>query len=147
MEERADAPGGTPAASRAGLELCRLVASAAIGLVALVLFVDAGSLPASRWEPLGAGSFPRLVFALLMLLTALDAVAIARRLRAGRAPASRRALAALPGRWLVERRLVVGLFALLGLYLALIAPLGFPVATLAFMLAAGALLAPRTPRA
>ena len=118
----------------------------AIGLAAAVLFVRAGDLPVSRWEPLGAGSFPRLVFALLVLLTALDAFAIVRRLRAG-PPLARGALAALPRRWIVERHLVIALFAAFGVYLAAVGRLGFPVATLGFMLVAGLLLAPRTPRA
>lgn len=108
--------------------------------------MNAGTLPASRWEPLGAGSFPRLVFAALVLLTALDAAGGVRRLRAGPG-VDRRALGRLARRWLIERRLVIALFALFALYLAAIAPLGFPLATLGFMLAAGALLAPRTARA
>jgi len=131
---------------RVGTELARLVASVAIGLAAAFLFVDAGSLPDSRWEPLGAGSFPRLVFALLVLLAVLDATSIVRRLRAG-PPLDRGALAALPRRWIVERHLVIAIFVAFGVYLALVGRLGFSVATLGFMLVAGLSLAPRTPRA
>ena len=129
-----------------GVELARLVLNLALGLFAVFLFVEAGSLPASRWEPLGAGSFPRLVFAFLALLTALAVLGSVRRLLGSEA-IDWRAVRALPRRWVVERRLVIALFALFGLYLAAISPFGFPLATLGFMLVTGALLAPRSAKA
>ncbi|MGF1526279.1 MAG: tripartite tricarboxylate transporter TctB family protein [Candidatus Competibacterales bacterium] len=47
------------------------VVHGALLIGALVLFVQAGQLPASRWEPLGAGTFPRLVLGALVVLNGL----------------------------------------------------------------------------
>ena len=133
--------------ARIALELARLVVNLAIGALAVFLFVEAGSLPESRWEPLGAGSFPRLVFAALALLTALAVAGSVRRVLASARSAAIdwAAVRALPRRWVVERRLVIALLVLFALYLAAIAPFGFPLATLGFMLVTGVLLAPRSP--
>ena len=130
-----------------GTILARLVLDVGLALGSIALFVNAGRLPASRWEPLGAGSFPQIVFALLALLAILSAAGSLRRLSAGGKSLDWREVRALPGRWLRERYLVVALFALFGLYIAAVPRMGFPVATFGFMLVAGVLLAPRTPRA
>lgn len=132
-------------------EVARLVSYLAIVAVAAVLFVDAGALPSSRWEPLGAGAFPRLVMGLLVvlgLIAAIDGVVrIARERRrraaAGEATAS---LAGVVGDFIVRRRLVIGAFAAFGVYLASLRTLGFEIATFLFLMVVMALVAPREKR-
>ncbi|WP_349371868.1 tripartite tricarboxylate transporter TctB family protein [Salinarimonas sp.] len=132
-------------------EVARLVSYLAIVAVAAVLFVDAGALPSSRWEPLGAGAFPRLVMGLLVvlgLIAAVDGVvriARERRRRAasGEATAS---FGATVGGFLVRRRLVIGAFAAFGVYLGVLRTLGFEIATFLFLVVVMALVAPREKR-
>jgi len=130
-----------------GTTLARLTLDVALALGAIGLFVNAAGLPASRWEPLGAGSFPQLVFGLLALLAAFSAIGSIRQLLGDSAALDGRQLRALPGRWLRERYLVVALFVLFGGYIAAVPRWGFSLATFGFMLAASFLLAPRTLRA
>ena len=119
-------------------EVARLVSYLVLIAAALVLFVVAGDLPSSRWEPLGAGAFPRLVLGVLAGLGVLAALDAARRVArgGGRSPE----IAA----WLKRHRLVLALFVLFAAYLASMQPLGFPLATFAFLLLAQLLLAPAT---
>lgn len=140
-------PDRSEATAATGTTIARLILDTALALFSAALFIDAGQLPASRWEPLGSGSFPQIVFALLGLLAAFSAVGSLRLLLATRHSFDASGVRALPVRWLRERYLVVLLFVLFGLYLAAVPRLGFSIATFGFMLVAGALLAPRTPRA
>lgn len=132
---------------RGGVEATRVCLDTVLALASVWLFVDAGSLPESRWEPLGAGAFPRMVFGLLALLCGLSALAEVRRLVARDSPLDMRALGASSSRWWRERWLVVPLLALFGAYLYAVPRAGFSLATLVFMGAASALLAPRRYRA
>ena len=119
-------------------EVARLVSYLVLVAAAIALFVVAGDLPSSRWEPLGAGAFPRLVLGVLAGLGTLAALDAVRRVaRGGGHPPD---LAA----WLKRHRLVLALFVLFAAYLALMRPLGFPLATFAFLLLAQLLLAPAT---
>lgn len=142
-----NAAGKQPAANTAGLTLARLIVDGAILLASVALFFNAGQLPTSRWEPLGAGSFPQLVFALLALLAALSAVESLRALLAADAPFKQDSPGALAIRWCREHYLVPLLFVLFSLYVAAVPRFGFTLSTFGFMLTAGLLLAPRTPRA
>ncbi len=124
-------------------EVARLVSYLLLLLAAFGLYIVAGDLPNSKWEPLGAGAFPKLV---LGLLAALCLAAIGLSLR-------RLARLGLPGgwgarsrEWLVAHRLVIFVFAAFGIYLVALRDLGFGLATFGFLLAAQLVVAPRNRR-
>ncbi len=124
-------------------ELSRLISYLIIAAIAAYLFFEAGSLPASRWEPLGAGSFPRLVFGLLVALCLTASLGSVRKLLGTSELSS---YGAEIVRWIRQRRLVVLVFSLFAVYLIVIPMLGFALASFGFLLATMLLLAPRTPR-
>ncbi|MBJ3778790.1 tripartite tricarboxylate transporter TctB family protein [Acuticoccus mangrovi] len=127
------APAGEVAAERA-----RLVSYVVLFAAAAGLYVVSLSLPTSRWEPLGAGSFPRLVMVALGALSLVAALGSVRKLRRlGAAPAANPLVAA----FFARHRVVVAVFAAFAVYLALLRPLGFAVATFLFLLAAQLLIA------
>jgi putative tricarboxylic transport membrane protein len=107
------------------------------------LYLAARDLPSSRWEPLGAGAFPKLVLATLAFFCAIAAAGSIHKL----VTRSRWAVPAegLPA-WLTRHRFVLTLFAAFGLYLAFIAQVGFILASFGFLLLAQIVLAPRTWR-
>lgn len=123
-------------------EIPRLISYAVLLVVAIGLFFNARGLPTTRWEVLGAGAFPQLVFGLLAVLATVGLVGDLRRLPRG---ALRRFGGSITV-WLRRHYLVVAMFLLLGVYLLLLRTLGFPWSTFGFLLATQALLAPRTPR-
>lgn len=131
---------GEPERREAG-EIARLLSYLVILAVSVWLFFDARALPTSRWDVLGAGAFPQLVFATLALLAV---VASADALRKLSASAFADFGAAAAG-WPRARYLVIALLALFGLYLAVLPRVGFTWTTFAFLLAAQLLLAPRRP--
>ncbi|MEM6972691.1 MAG: tripartite tricarboxylate transporter TctB family protein [Pseudomonadota bacterium] len=120
-------------------EAARLVSYAVIAALAGLLFVDAASLPASRWEPLGAGAFPRLVAGVLVVLCMISAVATLRRL-GGLQVFAGFGKAALD--WAGERRLVFATLVLFALHLATISTVGFAPSAFVFVLATALMLAP-----
>lgn len=124
----------------ASAELAKLVSYAVFLATAVALYVVATGLPTSRWEPLGAGAFPRLVLALLGILCIAAMAGSARKLVRLGAPhdIGRRARTLL-----VANRLVVVVFVLFAAYLAVLRPLGFAIATFAFLLLAQLAIAPR----
>lgn len=131
-----------PAAVAAG-EIARLVSYAVLLAVAVWGYVAAGDLPSSKWEPLGAGAFPRLVLALLGTLCAAAIALSLRRLARLGVPG------AWPARgrdWIAAHRLVIFVFACFGIYLLALRPLGFSIATFGFLLAAQLIVAPRSRR-
>lgn len=130
----------TPGDAPAAVEAARFVSYALLAAAGAALFVRAGDLPSSRWEPLGAGAFPRLVLALLVVLC-LMAMAGSARVLIGRSGFSR--MAAWTGHYIRARRLVVTVFAALALYLWAMRPLGFGLSTFLFLLAAEFAIAPR----
>jgi len=124
-------------------EVARLISYVVLLAGAIYLFFDARSLPTSRWEVLGAGAFPQLVFAVLALLSAVAAVGSLKTLGGA-------ALAGFAGAaagWLRARYLVVLVLVLFGLYLAVLPLAGFSLATFGFLLVSLLLLSPRTPLA
>lgn len=123
-------------------EVARLLSYVAILAVSAWLFFEAGSLPTSRWDVLGAGAFPQLVFGVLALLALAAIVGALRGLR----PAALADFGAATLGWLKRRYLVVALLALFGIYLAVLPLAGFSPATFVFLLAAQFLLLPRRPR-
>lgn len=134
--DRVDASAQAEASpSRAGGNRPRLVAYAALGLGSLGLFFQALSLPASRWEPLGAGTFPAIILGLLIALCALGAVteAMARRETGPGIVAS-----------ITSHRLAIVTFVAFAAYIVLLPVLGFGLATFGFLLVAQIWLAPAT---
>ncbi|SDM07608.1 Tripartite tricarboxylate transporter TctB family protein [Franzmannia pantelleriensis] len=109
--------------------------------IAVMMFVHAGGLPSSAWEPIGSGSFPRLMLALLALLSVLMIIKEAAKLRH---------TSALPsgsvGDWVWRHRLAFGVLGLFTLYAIAMPLVGFRWATLPFVLACQVLLGARRPR-
>ncbi|QJQ95184.1 MULTISPECIES: tripartite tricarboxylate transporter TctB family protein [Halomonadaceae] len=109
--------------------------------IAAVMFTHAGGLPSSAWEPIGSGSFPRLMLAILALL---NVIMIAKE------SAKLRHTTALPngsvGTWLWRHRLAFGVLGLFTLYAFAVPLVGFRWATLPFVLACQVLLGAHRPR-
>lgn len=124
-------------------EVARLVSYIALLLVAIMLYIAAGSLPTSQWEPLGAGAFPKLVFGLLAGLCVTAIVLSLRRLARLGMPGS---WGARSLDWVRAHRLVILVFAAFGLYLLALRGLGFSLATFVFLLVAQLIIAPRNRR-
>ncbi|MHB0775960.1 tripartite tricarboxylate transporter TctB family protein [Halomonas sp. WWR20] len=121
--------------------LAHLVLNGALVVLFAALFVRAGALPSSMWEPLGSGSFPRLVLAALMVINLGIMVQEWRRYRG--------APAAAPGlvkHWLWRHRLAFGVLALFALYIVGVPALGFRLASLAFLILVQLALGVRRPR-
>lgn len=134
-----EAEGAVPAAPSRSVaeETARLFSYLLLIALCGGLYVAAGDLPASRWEPLGAGAFPKLVLATLALFCAIAAIESVR-------TRSRWAEAGAGGRaWLARHRFVITLLAGFGIYLAFVAQLGFTLASFVFLLFAQIVLAPR----
>lgn len=130
-EKSAAAGALAPAASRARTEFARLVSYVVFGLGSVYLSMRAGELPTSRWEPLGAGSFPQLVFAVLAGLCLISAIRAVMDIRkAGQLDG----LAAALCGWVKVRRISFALFGLLVAYLAVLPFAGFSLATFVFLL-------------
>ncbi|WP_430473823.1 tripartite tricarboxylate transporter TctB family protein [Thalassospira lucentensis] len=130
-EKSAAAGALASAASRARTEFARLVSYIVFGLGSVYLSVRAGELPTSRWEPLGAGSFPQLVFGVLAVLCLISAVrAVVDIRKAGQLDGLGEALCG----WVKTRRISFALFGLLVIYLGVLPYAGFSLATFVFLL-------------
>lgn len=126
------------AASRTRSEFARLVSYIVFGLGSVYLSLRASELPTSRWEPLGAGSFPQLVFAVLAGLCLIAAIrAIIDIRKAGQLDGLMSAF----GGWLKVRRISFALFGLLVVYLGFLPIAGFSLATFVFLLITQLLIA------
>jgi hypothetical protein len=100
-------------------------------------------LPTSRWEPLGAGSFPKLVFIVLAALCLFAAIkSVVDIQRNGGMPEAVYAF----GRWLKIRRISFAIYGLLVVYLGVLSTLGFSLATFGFLLITQLLIAGVTRR-
>lgn len=127
--------------TRRARALAHLVLNGALAALFTTLFMRAGALPSSMWEPLGAGSFPRLVLAVLIVI---NLGIMAQEWRHFRGASS-----AAPGlikRWLWRHRLAFGVLALFALYILGVPILGFSLASLAFLILGQLALGVRRPR-
>lgn len=140
MTNGTDAASGRASKDKEAGEVARLLSYVAILAVSVWLFFEAGTLPTSRWDVLGAGAFPQLVFGVLGLL-ALTALVGALRRASGTAVAG---FGSATLDWLKRRYLVVCLLAFFGLYLVLLPVFGFSPATFVFLLATQLVLMPRS---
>ncbi|QEM81223.1 tripartite tricarboxylate transporter TctB family protein [Halomonas binhaiensis] len=104
-------------------------------------FLQARELPSSMWEPLGSGSFPRLVLGLLMLI---NLAIIAKELRnlKGRSPGAKGQTAA----WIWRHRLAFAVLGLLAVFILALPWLGFAVASFLFIMLGQWLLGARSLR-
>jgi len=137
----APADGGRAAAP--GRRVAHAVSYALLLGVAAFLFVIARDLPESRWEPLGAGAFPRLVLGVLMAIAGLALADELRRLWRDRSAAR----PPRPGAVVHRYRLVALVLAGFVVYVLALPVLGFSVASLAFLAAIQLALGPKHPRA
>lgn len=124
-------------------DVARLISYLALFAVSAALFVEAVTIPTSRFEVLGAGAFPMMVHGVLMVLLALATIRSLRTIPAQ----TYAAFPAIALRWAREKRLVIVTFTFLAIYLSVMPLLGYPLATLGFLLVLTATLAPKTPRA
>lgn len=137
----AGSPQGGPDAQGRGDHLAHVLLN--LGLAALFtgLYVQARDLPSSMWEPLGSGSFPRLVLAALVALNLAITVKEGRRFMAQ--PASARGQA---GTWIWRHRLAFAVLGLFAVYIITLPWLGFSFASFGFLLAGQWLLGARTAK-
>jgi len=142
-EEGAAAPSSGGDVRRAAIS--QIAFNGLLLVVFLTLFVRAGALPDSAWEPLGAGAFPRLVLLVAIGFNGLIILAEIRRLRLSRAGVDAPGITVRA--WLWQHRLVVAILGVFGAYAVTLPALGFRVGTLIFLLIAQLLLGPSTLRA
>ncbi|MFG6137903.1 tripartite tricarboxylate transporter TctB family protein [Halomonas sp. B23F22_10] len=135
----AGSPQGEPTASGRAGPLAHLIVNGALAALFTVLFFRAQALPASMWEPLGSGSFPRLVLAVLVVLNLAIMVKECRAFIAQ--PAGERGQVSA---WVWRHRLAFGVLALFAAYILLLPWLGFTLASLGFLLAGQWLLGARS---
>lgn len=124
-------------------EIARLLSYIVLLVTSGGLFWEATAIPTSRFEVLGAGAFPMLVYGCLILLLASAITSSVRRI-----PASAYAQFAEDFQvWLKARRLVFVLFVCLGLYLAVMPIIGYSIATFVFLAVLQFWFAPKTKSA
>lgn len=113
----------------------RMISYALLIAVSILLFIEAGNLPASKWEPLGASAFPKIVLGLLAGLSILAAYFDYLKYRVLNQKKVNKGL--------YNQRLVIYLFILLICYLGATPFLGFRIATFIFLVCAQLLLGPK----
>ena len=99
-----------------------------LAVLSVIMYVASLSLPNSRWEPLGSGSFPRVLFVSLFVLSL---VVIVQKMLATRGRVRSEPLGL--GRWFQEKRIVVYCFLLLFIYIISLKYVGFIIATVVFL--------------
>lgn len=134
-----DPAAGTSAASASrGRSLPRLVAYSALVIGALLLVYRALQLPSSRWEPLGAGTFPAMILGALAALCALGIFIEVRSRDQARTSELANSIRA--------HRLVLIVLGVFISYVLALPWLGFGIATFFFLVVAQLVLAPNTRR-
>ncbi|MCA0922523.1 tripartite tricarboxylate transporter TctB family protein [Pseudooceanicola nanhaiensis] len=123
-------------------EIARLLSYVLILIASVALFLSAAAIPTTRFERLGAGAFPKIVFAGLALMAV---VAIVDALRKIPTDAYGR-FAAETVAWAKRRSLVFVCLAAFGIYIVAIPVLGFSIASFVFILAVELVLMPRSPK-
>lgn len=118
-----------------------IIFNIALLAIAIMMFNNAGALPSSAWEPIGSGSFPRLMLAILAILNVMMVIKEIHKLRHTTALASGSIKA-----WLWQHRLSFGVLSLFAFYTFALPLIGFRWATLPFVLACQFLLGTRRPK-
>ncbi|WP_251977103.1 tripartite tricarboxylate transporter TctB family protein [Salinicola avicenniae] len=131
MNDATDTASRSPreASDARGKALANGLFNAALAALFSALFVQAGELPSSMWEPLGAGSFPRLVLGALVLFNVALLLQSVNAWRRSDAACRTGTLA-----WFIHRRLAFATLATFALYAALMPWVGFTVASFLFLL-------------
>lgn len=115
-----------------------IVLNAILAALFIFLFLRAGSLPSSMWEPLGSGTFPRMVLAALIVFNGMIIVTEVRHFIA---------MPALPAKalndWCYQHRLAFGVLGLFALFILAVPIVGFRWASLPFLVACQYLLGAR----
>lgn len=109
--------------------------------IAILMFNNAGALPSSAWEPIGSGTFPRLMLVILAILNVMMIAKEITKLRHTSALASGSINA-----WLWQHRLAFGVLSLFAFYAVALPLIGFRWSTLPFVLACQLLLGARKPK-
>lgn len=118
--------------------MAHIVFNGLLAVLFLFLFVRAGSYPSSMWEPLGAGTFPRLVLGMLVLFNVMIMVQETRHFL-GASPLPAKACRV----WIWRHRLMFGVLLLFALFVFAVPWLGFRWSSLVFLLVAQILLGAR----
>lgn len=115
-----------------------IIFNAVLLIFSSILYLEAAGLPSSKWEPLGSGSFPQLVFGALAILALVSLIqkALAYGKRSQEGSTSLRSYRVVG--------LVFGLFAL---YLISLNILGFIISTAFFLYITIWLIGPRNEKA
>jgi hypothetical protein len=129
------------ASSERGKALANVIFNLVLAALFVGLFVQAGDLPSSMWEPLGAGSFPRLVLGALVVFNLAIVVQSMTALRSTDQPAGTGAR-----QWFLQRRLAFAALAAFSVYALLMPWIGFALASLLFLLAVQFILGARRGR-
>ncbi|QOR38012.1 tripartite tricarboxylate transporter TctB family protein [Billgrantia diversa] len=119
-----------------------IIFNGALALLFAFMFLRAGELPSSMWEPMGAGTFPRLVLALLVIFNFMIIVKELPHLKRTSALAS-----GAVRNWLRQHRLAFGVLLLFGLLTAAVPVVGFRWASFPFLVACQYLLGARSGKA
>ncbi|GAW36966.1 tripartite tricarboxylate transporter TctB family protein [Roseovarius sp. A-2] len=120
-------------------ETARLLSYILILLASAGLFVTAMAIPASRFESLGAGAFPKMVFGALMLMSVVAIIDALRKLPS--AAYGRFVCEAVA--WARRRHLIFVVLAALGAYIVVLPMLGFSIASFVFIFGLELALMPR----
>lgn len=99
-----------------------------LAVISAVMYVASLTLPSSRWEPLGSGSFPRVLFVCLFVLAF---VVIGQKLVSSRGTVNLDRLGLRT--WLREKQIIVYCFLLLFVYIVSLKYIGFIIATIVFL--------------
>lgn len=123
--------------------LLHLLLNLAMLVVFAFLFVVAGDLPDSAWEPLGAWAFPRFVLGALILLNlAMIGQNLPGAVKEVRARHGE--VAGIVATAIAEKKLVILMLALFGVYVAAFGLVGYAVATFLFIVIAQVAVGPKT---
>jgi putative tricarboxylic transport membrane protein len=124
-------------------DVARILSYVALLAVSAGLFLEARTIPTSRFEVLGAGAFPILVHGTLIALLLGAIVGSVRKLPT---QAYGRFFSNI-GQWALSRRLVFVVFGCLAVYLFTMPVIGYPIATFAFLAVLQITFAPKTRKA
>lgn len=115
-----------------------IVLNVILAILFIFLFLRAGSLPSSMWEPLGSGTFPRMVLGALVVFNGMIIGTEVRHFIATPALPTK----ALSG-WCYQHRLAFGVLGLFTLFILAVPIVGFRWASLPFLVACQYLLGAR----
>lgn len=110
-----------------------------IALGALLMAFKAGSLPASRWEPMSAGVFPQIIFVSIAILCGVAAISEISKHGLPRLSFS------VAWKRLIALKAVIFNLVLFIIYVAIMPVAGFIISTFAYLLIAQFYLAPKKP--